>query len=68
MTIVLLVNAQVPVYTWAGKIAGTGNDYGDIIKTDVAGNKFLIKDTFQKNASVLAVWQAQFMLRYIFGK
>lgn len=41
MTIVLLVNAQVPVYTWAGKIAGTGNDYGDIIKTDVAGNIYV---------------------------
>lgn len=41
MTIVLLVNAQVPVYRWAGKIAGTGNDYGDIIKTDVAGNIYV---------------------------
>jgi hypothetical protein len=37
-------------------------------QTDAAGNKFLIKDTFQKNASVLDVWQAQFTLRYIFGK
>ena len=28
----------------------------------------LIKDTFQTNASVFDVWQAQFTLRYIFGK
>ncbi|MBF2707388.1 TonB-dependent receptor [Flavobacterium soyangense] len=37
-------------------------------QTDASGNAFLIKDTFQKNASVFDVWQAQFTLRYIFGK
>lgn len=37
-------------------------------QTDVAGTKTLIKDTFQKNASTFDVWQAQFTLRYIFGK
>jgi hypothetical protein len=37
-------------------------------QTDAAGNRFLIKDTFQKNASVFDVWQAQISLRYIFGK
>ena len=37
-------------------------------QTDAAGNRFLIKDTFQKNASVFDVWQAQITLRYIFGK
>ena len=37
-------------------------------QTDEAGNRTLIKDTFQKNASVFDVWQAQITLRYIFGK
>ena len=37
-------------------------------QTDAAGTKTLIKDTFQKNASTFDVWQAQFTLRYIFGK
>jgi hypothetical protein len=37
-------------------------------QTDADGNRFLIKDTFQKNASVFDVWQAQISLRYIFGK
>jgi len=37
-------------------------------QTDSAGNTFLIKDTFQKNASIFDVWQAQFTLRYTFGK
>jgi hypothetical protein len=32
------------------------------------GSRVLIKDTFQKNASTFDVWQAQFTLRYIFGK
>lgn len=32
------------------------------------GTRVLIKDTFQKNASAFDVWQAQFTLRYIFGK
>ena len=32
------------------------------------GSRILIKDTFQKNASTFDVWQAQFTLRYIFGK
>ncbi len=40
-TSILFVNAQVPVYRWAGKIAGTGNDYGDFIKTDAAGNIYV---------------------------
>ncbi|MFN0189872.1 MAG: T9SS type A sorting domain-containing protein [Bacteroidia bacterium] len=40
-TSILLVNAQVPVYRWASKIAGTGNDYGDFIKTDAAGNVYV---------------------------
>lgn len=37
-------------------------------QTDPNGNRYLIKDTFQKNASTFDVWQAQFTLRYIFGK
>ncbi|MGL5113271.1 MAG: TonB-dependent receptor, partial [Flavobacterium sp.] len=37
-------------------------------QTDTAGVRTLVKDTFQKNASVFDVWQAQFTLRYIFGK
>jgi hypothetical protein len=36
-------------------------------QTDAAGNRILIKDTFQKNASTFDVWQAQFTLRYTFG-
>ncbi len=37
-------------------------------QTDEQGKRFLAKDTFQKNASVFDVWQAQFTLRYTFGK
>jgi hypothetical protein len=37
------------------------------LQNDAAGKRFLVKDTFQKNASVFDVWQAQFTLRYIFG-
>lgn len=37
-------------------------------QTQADGTKILIKDTFQKNASTFDVWQAQFTLRYIFGK
>lgn len=40
-TCILPVNAQVPVYRWAGKAAGTGNEYGDFIKTDAAGNIYV---------------------------
>ncbi|MBK7966766.1 MAG: T9SS type A sorting domain-containing protein [Bacteroidetes bacterium] len=40
-TSILLVNAQVPVYRWASKVAGLGNDYGDIIKTDALGNVYI---------------------------
>jgi hypothetical protein len=38
------------------------------LQTDNEGKRFLAKDTFQKNASVFDVWQAQFTLRYTFGK
>ena len=38
------------------------------LQTDSEGKRFLAKDTFQKNASVFDVWQAQFTLRYTFGK
>ena len=37
-------------------------------QTEADGSRFLIRDTFQKNASVFDVWQAQITLRYIFGK
>jgi Secretion system C-terminal sorting domain len=37
----LLVNAQVPVYRWAGKVAGAGSEYADIVKTDAAGNIYI---------------------------
>jgi hypothetical protein len=40
-TSILLVNAQVPVYRWAGKAAGAGNEYGDIMRTDAAGNIYV---------------------------
>lgn len=40
-TSILLVNAQVPVYRWAGKAAGAGNEYGDFIKTDALGNIYV---------------------------
>lgn len=46
--------ANVPIYTLA-------------TQTDPNGNRYLIKDTFQKNSSTSDVWQAQFTLRYIFG-
>jgi len=47
--------SNVPVYTLA-------------TQTDPNGNRYLIKDTFQKNGSTFDVWQAQFTIRYIFGK
>ncbi|MDR7209590.1 carboxypeptidase regulatory-like domain-containing protein [Flavobacterium piscis] len=37
-------------------------------QADASGNRTLIKDTFQKNSSTFDVWQAQFTIRYIFGK
>lgn len=37
----MLVNAQVPVYRWASKVAGAGNEFADIIKTDAAGNIYI---------------------------
>ncbi len=37
-------------------------------QTEADGTRTLIRDTFQKNASVFDVWTAQFTLRYIFGK
>lgn len=48
-------NNFTPVYTMA-------------LQTDNSGKRFLAKDTFQKNASVFDVWQAQFSLRYTFGR
>jgi hypothetical protein len=42
--------------------------YTMAFQTDNEGKRFLAKDTFQKNASVSDVWQAQFTLRYTFGK
>lgn len=41
--------------------------YNLALQTDNQGKRFLIKDTFQKNASVFDVWQAQFTLRYTFN-
>ena len=38
------------------------------LQTDDKGRVGLAKDTFLKNASVFDVWQAQFTLRYTFGK
>jgi hypothetical protein len=38
------------------------------LQTDNQGKRFLTRDTFQNNASVFDVWQAQFTLRYTFGK
>ena len=37
-------------------------------QTDDQGRRYLAKDTYQNNTSVANVWQAQFSLRYIFGK
>lgn len=37
-------------------------------QTEANGTRTLIRDTFQRNASVFDVWTAQFTLRYIFGK
>jgi hypothetical protein len=42
--------------------------YTMALQTDNEGKRFLARDTFQKNASVSDVWQAQFTLRYTFGK
>jgi hypothetical protein len=48
-------NNYIPGYTLA-------------LQTDNQGRRFLATDSFQKNASVSDVWQAQFTLRYTFGK
>lgn len=48
-------NNFIPSYTMA-------------LQTDNTGKRFLARDTFQNNASVFDVWQAQFTLRYTFGK
>ena len=48
-------NNFVPFYTLA-------------LQADPNGKRSLAKDTFQKNASTFDVWQAQFTLRYTFGK
>jgi hypothetical protein len=37
-------------------------------QADAAGTRTLLKDTYSKNASPFDVWQAQFTLRYTFGK
>lgn len=37
-------------------------------QTDEQGKRYLAKETFQKNASITDVWQAQFTIRYTFGK
>jgi hypothetical protein len=37
-------------------------------QVEANGSRVLIKDSFQKNASPFDVWQAQFTLRYTFGK
>lgn len=42
--------------------------YTMALQTDNTGKRFLATDTFQKNASTFDVWQAQFTLRYTFGK
>ncbi|MGO4905417.1 carboxypeptidase regulatory-like domain-containing protein [Flavobacterium sp. W20_MBD1_R3] len=50
-----ITTANVPFYKLATQV-------------EANGTRVLIKDTFQKNASTFDVWQAQFTLRYIFGK
>ncbi len=50
-----LANNFIPGYTMS-------------LQTDNQGKRFLTRDTFQNNASVFDVWQAQFTLRYTFGK
>lgn len=42
--------------------------YRMAFERDAAGNPLLLRETFRKQASVFDVWQAQFTLRYIFGK
>ena len=37
-------------------------------ETDNLGKRFLAKNTIQNNSSIFDVWQAQFTLRYTFGK
>ncbi|MEO8235463.1 MAG: carboxypeptidase regulatory-like domain-containing protein [Flavobacterium sp.] len=42
--------------------------YQMALQTDEQGKRFLAKDSFQKNSSIADVWQAQFTIRYTFGK
>ncbi|MBB1194176.1 carboxypeptidase regulatory-like domain-containing protein [Flavobacterium sp. SOK18b] len=58
----LLVVSQTPSFS-NNFIPG----YQLAFQTDNQGKRFLVKDTFQKNASISDVWQAQFTLRYTFG-
>jgi Carboxypeptidase regulatory-like domain len=53
-------------------VPSSGNDfipgYNLALQTNELGNRFLVKDTFVKQATIVDVWQAQFSLRYTFGK
>ncbi|WP_316634041.1 carboxypeptidase regulatory-like domain-containing protein [uncultured Flavobacterium sp.] len=56
------------VLAFSSVSAGNVPFYTIATQTDPNGNRYLIKDTFQKNSSTADVWQLQFTIRYIFGK
>jgi hypothetical protein len=55
-----------------GQGASSGNNFTPGVQLatqiDEQGKRFLAKDSYQYNSSVFDVWQAQFTLRYTFGK
>ena len=65
-----VVNANVLNYRSTATTGATANVPFFQLATQVLadGNRVLIKDTFEKQASAFDVWQAQFTLRYTFGK
>ena len=64
--------AVAPVLLNVNQAPNAGNNYTPgyqmAFQTDNTGKRFLARNTFQKNSSVFDVWQAQFTLRYTFGK
>ncbi len=64
----ILSVSQAPSFNSTNTALSYTPGYQMAFQTDADGKRFLAKDTFQKNASVFDVWQAQFTLRYTFGK
>ena len=64
--------AVAPVLLNVNQAPSASNNYTPsyqlATQTDNLGKRFLAKNTIQNNSSIFDVWQAQFTLRYTFGK